>query len=120
MLNMFISLINDMLQQQIKRLDLKAKMFRGFGDITRLSILELLKDDEKTVTQVAKSLKQSQSNISNHLACLSECGLVTNRRDGKNRIYKLADKKVKKLLNESDKILSDIAIGIYTCVHYKE
>jgi len=108
-----------MLKQQEQRLNLKAKMFRGFGDITRLSILESLRDEEKTVTQIAKSLDQSQSNISNHLACLFECGLVTNRRDGKNRFYSLADKNVEKLLNQSDKILSDIATGIYACIHYK-
>lgn len=109
-----------MLIQQEKRLNLKAKMFRGFGDITRLAILESLRDGEKTVTQIAYSLEQSQSNISNHLACLSECGLVINRREGKNRFYNLADKRVQKLLKESDKILSDIATGLYTCMHYKE
>lgn len=109
-----------MLKQQEKRLNLKAKIFRGFGDITRLSIIESLRNEEKIVTEIANSLDQSQSNISNHLACLAECGLVKSRRDGKNRFYRVADKKVKKLLDDSDKILSDVVSELYTCMNYKE
>ncbi|MGB8024615.1 MAG: ArsR family transcriptional regulator, partial [Nitrososphaeraceae archaeon] len=62
----------------------------------------------------------SQSNISNHLSCLLDCGLVKNRRQGKNIFYKLGDKKVSKLLEESDAILSELARGIYACVNYNQ
>jgi DNA-binding transcriptional ArsR family regulator len=102
----------------MQKLSLKAKLFRGFGDSTRLSILECLREDEKTTSQIVTETGQSQSNISNHLSCLLDCGLVKNRRQGKNIFYSLRDKKVSKLLEESDVILSDIAHGIYTCVNY--
>ena len=102
------------------KLELKAKLFRGFGDVTRLSILELVSDKEKTVTEIAEELEQSQSNVSNHLSCLLECGLVTSRREGKNRFYSISDKRVVRLLKQGDDILSDIAHGIYSCIHYKK
>jgi DNA-binding transcriptional ArsR family regulator len=51
---------------------------------------------------------------------LLDCGLVKNRRQGKNIFYSLGDKKVSKLLEESDAILSDIAHGIYACVNYNQ
>ena len=102
------------------KLELKAKLFRGFGDVTRLSILESVSDGEKTVTAIAEELKQSQPNISNHLSCLLECGLVKSRKDGKKRLYIIGDKRVAKLLKQSDDILSDIADGIYSCVNYKK
>ena len=109
-----------MLNQKANKLELKAKLFRGFGDVTRLSILETLLDREKTVTEISQSVGQSQSNVSNHLSCLFECGLVKSRKDGKNRFYSIGDKRVAKLLNQTDSILSDIADGIYSCVNYKK
>lgn len=103
---------------QLQKLGLKAKLFRGLGDSTRLSILECLRGGEKTTSQIVTETSQSQSNISNHLSCLLDCGLVKNRRQGKNIFYSIGDKKVSKLLEESDAILSDIAHGIYACVNY--
>jgi DNA-binding transcriptional ArsR family regulator len=105
---------------QLQKLALKAKLFRGLGDSTRLSILEVLRRGEKTTTDIVKETGQGQSNVSNHLSCLLDCGLVQNRRQGKNIFYSISNKKVAKLLEESDLILSDIARGIYECVNYTE
>ena len=105
---------------QLQRLSLKAKLFRGLGDSTRLAILESLRNGEKTTTDIVKEIGQGQSNVSNHLSCLLDCGLVQNRRQGKNIFYSISNKKVAKLLEESDVILSDIAKGIYECVNYNE
>jgi|SRR3954452_5445895 DNA-binding transcriptional ArsR family regulator len=104
----------------IQRLSLKAKLFRGLADSTRLSILESLRDGEKTTSEIVKATKHNQSNISNHLACLLDCGLVKNRREGKNIFYNLNNKKVAKLLEESDAVLSEIVSGLYHCVNYNE
>ena len=103
-----------------EKLKLKAKLFRGLGDSTRLSILESLRNGEKSASKIVQEVGQSQSNVSNHLSCLLECGLVKNRREGKNMLYSLSDKKVSKLLQESEGILSDIAQRIYSCVNYNE
>lgn len=103
---------------QLQKLGLKAKLFRGLGDSTRLSILESLRAGEKSTSQIVEQVGQSQSNVSNHLACLLDCGLVKNRRQGRNIYYSLSDNKVSKLLEESDSILSEIANRIYVCVNY--
>src|SRR5215467_4753124 len=105
---------------QLQRLALKAKLFRGLGDSTRLSILECLRDGEKSNSEIVKGTGHSQSNVSNHLSCLLDCGLVQNRREGKNIFYSLKNKKVSKILEESDSILTEIARGIYECVNYNE
>lgn len=105
---------------QQERLKLKSKLFRGLGDSTRLSILESLRKGERSASQIVKETGQSQSNVSNHLSCLLDCGLVKNRRQGKNVFYSLSDKKVSKLLEESDTILSEITNRIYACVNYNE
>ena len=105
---------------QLQKLSIKAKLFRGLGDTTRLSILEILREGEKTTSEIVKKTGQSQSNISNHLSCLLDCGLVSNRREGKNIFYKLSNDKIIQLLEVSDEILTHFAHGIYSCINYNE
>ncbi|HJT83326.1 MAG TPA: metalloregulator ArsR/SmtB family transcription factor [Nitrososphaeraceae archaeon] len=105
---------------QLQKLSLKAKLFRGLGDVTRLSILEVLRKGERTTSEIVKEIEQSQSNVSNHLACLLDCGLVANRREKKNIFYRLNNKKVAKLLEEGDDVLSENIHGLYHCVNYNE
>src|ERR671919_50587 len=103
---------------ELQKLSLKAKFINGFSDPVRLSILESLREGERATSEIVREVNQSQSNVSNHLAALLDCGLVKNRREGRNIFYRIADKKVSKLLEESDSILSEIAHGIYVCVNY--
>ncbi len=103
-----------------EKLKIKAKLFRGFADPTRLAILECLRDGEKTVTEIAQETGQSQSNISNHLSCLLECSLLKNRRDGKNIHYSIRNAKVKELLENSDIVLSEVYREIFECIRYEK
>jgi DNA-binding transcriptional ArsR family regulator len=103
-----------------EKLKLKAKFFRGFADPTRLAILECLRNGEKTVTEIVQETGQSQSNVSNHLGCLLECGLLKNRREGKNIYYCIRNAKVEKLLENSDIVLSEVYREIFECAHYEE
>ncbi len=103
-----------------EKLKLKAKLFRGFADSTRLAILESLRNGEKTVTEIVQETGQSQSNVSNHLSCLLECGLLKNRRDGKNIYYSIRNAKVEKLLKNSDIVLSEVYREIFECTRYEE
>ena len=100
------------------RLKLKAKLFRGFADPTRLAILESLRQGEKTVTAIVHETKQSQSNVSNHLACLLGCGIVKNRRDGKKIHYSLRDEKVQAILEDGDRLLLEVAESVLRCLRY--
>ena len=110
--------MTDNISINIQKLSLKAKLFRGLADTTRLSILECLRNGEKTTSEIVKETHQNQSNISNHLACLLDCGLVRNRREGKNVFYKLNNEQVARLLQESDSVLTEIVNGLYDCVNY--
>ena len=98
----------------------EAKFFRGLSDSTRLQILELLRDSEKTVGEIVEVTQQSQSNISNHLKCLDECDLVKNRREGKNMYYSLKDEQIRTLLDTSENIISKVYEHIEACLNYKK
>ena len=54
------------------QLNLKAKLFRGFADPSRLAILEALRSTPLNVGEIVVATGLSQSNISNHLCCLRD------------------------------------------------
>jgi ArsR family transcriptional regulator, cadmium/lead-responsive transcriptional repressor len=101
-----------------KAIDLQAKLFRGFSDPSRLSILEALRDGPRTVTEIVQATDLSQSNVSNHLGCLRDCGLVTAEQQGRFAYYQLSDKRVGQLLRLADELLADVAKGVYECTRY--
>ena len=98
--------------------DLKAKLFRGFGDPSRLSILEVLRTGPHTVGDLVNATGLSQSNVSNHLGCLRDCGLVTSEQAGRYVVYQLSDDRVGDLLGLAEALLADVARGVYECTRY--
>jgi DNA-binding transcriptional ArsR family regulator len=98
---------------------LKAKLFRGFGDASRLSVLEALRDGPRCVSEVVAATRLSQPNASAHLACLGECGLVTRERRGKFVYYAIADKRVVKVLEEAEGMLEEIGGRVDRCPRYQ-
>ncbi len=64
-------------------------VFRAVADPTRRAILDLLMAGERAVNDLLKPFRMTQPAISQHLRVLREAGLVTERRDGRRRIYKL-------------------------------
>jgi DNA-binding transcriptional ArsR family regulator len=101
-------------------IELQAKLFRGFADPSRLSILEALRDGERTVGDLVKDTGLSQPNVSNHLSCLRDCGLVNVRQQGRFAYYSLSDARVARLLALVDELLADVARGVYECTRYAD
>jgi DNA-binding transcriptional ArsR family regulator len=101
-----------------KAVELQAKLFRGFSDPSRLSILEALRDGPLIVSEIVQATGLTQSNVSNHLACLRDCGLVTAEQQGRFVHYELSDKRVEQLLHLADGLLADVAKGVYECTRY--
>lgn len=99
-------------------LALKAKLFRGFSDPSRLGILEALRRGPLTVGEVVSATGLSQSNVSNHLGCLRDCGLVSAEQSGRHVTYRLSDERVGELLTVAEQLLADVARGVYTCTRY--
>lgn len=99
-------------------LALKAKLFRGFSDASRLAILETLRAGPRSVTEIVEATGLSQSNTSNHLSCLHDCGLVSREQQGRSVHYSLRDVRVAMLLSLADELLADVAKGIYECTRY--
>lgn len=99
---------------------LRAKFFRGLADPSRLALLEALRDGERTVTELVAETGLSQSNVSGHLACLRDCGLVERRQQWRHAFYRLTDERVARLLGLADEALLASAERIRACVRYEE
>ena len=107
-----------LLTQGINATGLKAKLFRGFADPSRLSILEALRGGPTTVSALTEATGLSQSNVSNHLSCLRDCGLVVSTQQGRYVSYQLSDARVDELLQLAGDLLAEVARGVYACIRY--
>ena len=96
-----------------------AQLFRGFGDPTRLAILGELLDGERRVVDLVDVLGCSQSNVSGHLACLKECGLIVDRPEGRSVHYRLATPTVVDLLRQAEALLGEIGERVELCENYR-
>jgi len=101
-------------------LALKAKLYRGFGDPSRLKILETLRSGPLTVGETVEAPSLSQSNASNQLGCLRDCGLVAAGKEGRYTIYRLSDDRGSDLLALAEALLADAARGVYQCTRYNQ
>ncbi|MGP4108920.1 ArsR/SmtB family transcription factor [Virgibacillus sp. L01] len=101
-------------------MDTKMKFLHGFSHKTRIQILESIKEEEKTVSQIVDVLDGNQSNISQHLACLKGCGLIVGRQDGKYVFYRVRNQLVRDLLTMFDVVLEDVQNDVTYCENHIE
>lgn len=101
-----------------KQLAIEAKFFKGLGDKSRLAILETLLEEEKTVADIVKLTGLSQPNVSGHLACLLECGLVQRQRDGQWVVYSVTSDQVPEIISLMRTIVAAHSQELYDCTRY--
>ncbi|WP_341527556.1 metalloregulator ArsR/SmtB family transcription factor [Nostoc sp. UHCC 0302] len=66
-----------------------AAGFHALSDPLRISVLELLRQQELCVCDLCAALEVSQSKLSFHLKTLKEAGLVNSRQEGRWIYYSL-------------------------------
>ena len=93
-----------------------ARLFHGLSDPTRLSILLALLEGERPVREIVTMVGTSQSNVSNHLACLRGCGLVVDRPGERRQVfYAIAHPAVVDQLQASERLLADNGHRVQLC-----
>ena len=108
-----------LLTNRIEAFGLQAKLFRGLSDESRLAILEALREGPLPVSRIVEATGLSQPNTSNHLRCLSDCGLLSAEQQGRFVLYRLGDKRIEELLRLADGLLAELGRRIYACTNYK-
>lgn len=77
------------------RLPTTTDVYNAIAEPQRRDIIDLLKKGELSVNDIADLLGMKQPQTSKHLRVLKEVGLVSVRKDGKQRLYKLQSKELK-------------------------
>jgi len=75
--------------QERKLYEMKAEVLAAAGQPIRLAILELLRDEEVCVCDIAERVGAQRPNVSRHLAVMRKAGLVSQRKDGLRVMYSL-------------------------------
>lgn len=73
---------------------LVAERFKALAEPARLQILDALRTEEMTVTELVEATGMGQANVSKHLALLLALGFVVRRKEGLFAYYALADRRV--------------------------
>ncbi|MFH8562118.1 ArsR/SmtB family transcription factor [Streptomyces sp. NPDC017988] len=68
-----------------------ARFGRALADPIRCQLLLALRDAPAYPSDLADKIGVSRTRLSNHLACLRDCGLVVAVPDGRRTRYELAD-----------------------------
>lgn len=95
--------------------ELVARFFHGLADPTRVRILLFLLAGPRTTGEIVRHIDRHQPSVSAHLTCLRFCGYVEARRVGRNVVYELIDRRVRRLLELGERILDDNAERIMAC-----
>ena len=92
-----------------------ARFFKVLSDPTRLAILRLLLERERSVSELVEILEVPQSRVSNHLACLRWCRFVEVARQSRRGIYRVADERLLAVLIEGDRVSLDLCDHLTSC-----
>jgi ArsR family transcriptional regulator len=92
-----------------------AEFFRIIAHPKRLEILDLLRENEMNVTQLAKEMDVRTVNVSQELAPLRSAGVVETRREGKTVFYRLSNHKIIRayeLIAQAMRELASVRAGV--------
>lgn len=82
-----------------RALELVAHRFKLLAEPTRLRLLQLLMEGEKSVNELVSAIQTTQANVSKHLGILADGGLVARRKVGVSTLYRVADPSIITLCN---------------------
>lgn len=81
-------------------IEVLARFGRALADPIRCRLLLALRQAPAYPSDLADQLGISRTRLSNHLACLRDCGLVVTVPDGRRARYELADERLGHALDD--------------------
>ena len=75
-------------------LDHVAQYFSALSEPSRLRVLNILRNGERNVGELAELCECSQANISRHLSTLAKHGMVIREARGTTVYYRIADESI--------------------------
>ena len=79
--------------------ELQAEICKTFANPRRIEIIKTICAGEITATQILEKVSISKANLSQHMAMLTDKGLVNSRKHGTSVYYKLSDPRIMQACN---------------------
>lgn len=96
-----------------------ACLFHGLSDRSRVAIVQHLLIGEHRVVDLVRHLGLAQSTVSQHLACLVDCGIARVRPQGRASVYSLAHPDATlQLLSAAENMLALTGDAVTLCGTY--
>jgi DNA-binding transcriptional ArsR family regulator len=92
--------------------DFKADFFKALAHPLRISILDALRNGEKTVAEIGQQFEVEPANASQQLAVLRNKNIIMARKAGANVYYSVSDPTIFKLLDVAKEIFNNHLIGV--------
>ncbi len=86
---------------------LHASVCKGLGDPKRLLIINMLREGERTTSEICHEFGFSQANVSQHLGILRTKGLIKSRKDGQRVYHSLASPKIAEAMDLMREVLDE-------------
>lgn len=83
--------------------------FDALADPNRRAIVEILREGEGSVREIADRLPISRPAVSRHLRLLERAALVTVRAEGTRRLYRLQDEGIEAVRSYLEQVWGDAA-----------
>lgn len=95
-----------------------AKAFAAVADPVRLQIVALVAErGECSARELVAELPVSQPRVSVHLRCLTDCGFLTVRREGRRAFYQLTGPHIAEMLAGMRAHANTALPGLLACLH---
>jgi ArsR family transcriptional regulator len=90
----------------------KAELFKALGHPTRVKILDLLRGEPRTVSELQAELRIEPSSVSQQLAVLRAQHIVAGRREGTSVYYAVRDPGIFDLLDVARRIFDNHLVDL--------
>jgi ArsR family transcriptional regulator len=87
--------------------EIQAELGRAIGHPLRMEIMDLLRDGQLSVSEIASATSHPATAISQNLAVLRNAGIVVGRRDRNNILYHIANPKITSVCDLLREVLNE-------------
>lgn len=85
--------------------ELRAEVLKALANITRICLIEKLKDGPQNVNELSAKIGESSSITSRHLGVLKKAGLIEDRKHGTTVVYSMATDRLPQILDSVDEVI---------------
>jgi ArsR family transcriptional regulator len=77
------------LKTTFRQAEIRAKIIKAMAHPVRLMVIEYLRYDERSFSEIFNLFQLDKSTVSKHLLVLKEAGIVSSRKNGADTLYNL-------------------------------